>query len=187
MSLSEQKKRDIARQSVEFLRLGRGRKITQSRLKEVLEYDPCTGIFTWKKKLSKRISIGGVAGSIRKDNYLEIRIDTVINLAHRLAWLYVYGYFPDCIDHVNLNRSDNRISNLRESTMSQNASNCIIRSSNTSGYKGVSWNKKKKKWRAYITFNKKRIELGHFSDPLQAHQEYCSASKNLHKEFGRTE
>lgn len=183
----EQKNPDFVAPHAGLKPLGKGRQITQKRLKEVLRYDADTGQFTWIKQTSIRAPVGRIADSKRRDGYFEIRIDKIINLSHRLAWLYVYGEFVDCIDHKNLDRADNRISNLRNSTMSQNVANAKIRSNNTSGMKGVSWNKNRRKWRAYISFNNKRIELGMFNLKDDAAKAYAKASKRIHKEFGRLE
>lgn len=118
--------------------------LTQSRLKEVLEYNPSTGVFIWIKKThpSVRIEIGQIAGSIRPDGYNQIMIDCYPRLAHRLAWLYVYGSFPEkegknFIDHIDGNRANNAIENLKEVSQSQNNRNAQIRCDNTSNVVGV--------------------------------------------------
>ena len=104
--------------------------------------------------------------------------------AHRLAWFFVYGEWPQKqIDHINGNKSDNRISNLRLATASQNLSNKGITKSNTSGYKGVSFNRTKKKWMASIKVNKKSINLGYFLTPEEASEAYKAAAIKHHGEF----
>lgn len=90
------------------------------------------------------------------------------------------------IDHINGNTLDNRKVNLRICTIGQNATNQAKRRSNTSGYKGVTWHKQDKLWQAQIMVNYKRIFLGLFEDPKEAHKAYCDASKKYHGEFGRT-
>jgi len=101
--------------------------ITQDKLKEILDYNQHTGLFTWKKikKYSNR-SVGDIAGSLSL-GYVVIGIDKKIYKAHRLAWLYVYGEFPkEQLDHINGNKEDNRICNLREANQSQNNFNFLF-------------------------------------------------------------
>jgi len=139
--------------------------MNSNRLKEFLDYNIDTGIFKWKIKPAKKVNIGAVAGHVAKDGYIRIRIDKKIYLAHRLAWLYMYGYFPEnFIDHIDRNPSNNRISNLREITNSCNIRNTGQRKNNTSGIKGVYWNKRDNKWQAQIMINKRGINLGSFAD-----------------------
>lgn len=112
-------------------------------LKELLRYEYETGMFYWAKKTSKYSSseIGQVAGSVDKHGYTRIMINGYRYQAHRLAWLYVHGDYPDAeqpfIDHINGNRSDNRIVNLKASSGAENNRNVRIQSNNTSGVNGV--------------------------------------------------
>jgi len=136
--------------------------VTQERLKEVLDYDPCTGIFTWKNKVSRKIVVGRIAGCLDGRGYSMIRIDRKIYKSHRLAWLYMNGAFPNGqIDHINRIKTDNRICNLREASPSENQQNHPLHSDNTSGFTGVSWVKRINKWRAEIKHNGKNIHLGY--------------------------
>ena len=138
--------------------------LTAEQLRSILHYDPATGIFTWKVGCSSRVKVGYIAGSLDGDGYLRIRLQSRKYQAHRLAWLYVYGVWPkDQLDHINRNRSDNRISNLREVSHKQNHQNRSKPSNNTSGHPGVSWDKRDSKWRAQITHNQKKIHLGSFT------------------------
>jgi hypothetical protein len=139
--------------------------LTAEYLRSVLHYEPETGILTWKVRTARRVKVGDVAGSQDGGGYLRIKVLSRDYLAHRLAWLYVYGSWPkDQLDHVNRNRSDNRISNLREVTNKQNQQNKSKRSDNTSGHPGVYWRKRAPKWVAQITHNYKQIHLGYFDD-----------------------
>ncbi len=138
--------------------------ITAERLQELLHYDPETGIFTWKVRTSRSVKVGDVAGCQGGHGYQQIRIQSRNYLAHRLAWLYEHGEWPeDQIDHINRIRTDNRIANLREVSHKQNLQNAGKYSNNTSGYPGVSWNKRISKWRARIKHNYKYIHLGYFT------------------------
>ena len=138
--------------------------LTAEYLRSILNYDPETGIFTWKISNSSRAKVGDVVGCQSGDGYLRIQLQSRKYQAHRLAWLYVYGEWPeDQIDHINRIRTDNRISNLREVTNKQNLQNSGKRSDNTSGHPGVIWHKRISKWQATIKHNQKQIHLGYYS------------------------
>ena len=142
--------------------------ITQERLKELLEYNKNTGIFYWRINKQSR-KAGTVAGHINKYGYVRIMLDKRQYQAHRLAWLYCYGSFPvEQIDHINHNKSDNRICNLREASEVDNHKNRPKQLNNTSGCTGVSWYKPTSKWGAYIQVNGKSITLGYFSSFTEA-------------------
>lgn len=160
--------------------------ITQERLKELLDYDKITGIFTWKAtRRAKRE--GGIAGSDQKNHdgkiYRNITIDYKKYSAHALAWLYVYNEYPDMLDHKDTNSLNNTISNLRKCTFSQNNSNHTVRKTNKLGVKGVT--KCRNKYRATITKDNKRIHLGCFNTIEEAADAYRLASVKYHGEFGR--
>jgi citrate synthase len=145
------------------LHIGTKKKLTQERLKDLLNYNPDTGIFKWKKSTNGRIEIGQIAGCIHHTGYSNIKIDKKKYNAHRLAWLYVYGYFPEHeIDHINRNRSDNRLKNLREVSRQCNLRNSDKRKNNTSGITGVVWNKKSQKWQAQMRINRNTIHCGYY-------------------------
>lgn len=142
--------------------------ITQKRLKELLDYDPATGEFRWRVNRGG-IQAGSVAGGDNGNGYLVISIDEKLYRSHRLAWLFVYGYIPEYqIDHVNGKRADNRLANLREVSPQCNAQNRDIYSNNTSGFIGVSWHKRDRKWQARIVINGKLIYLGLYPTALEA-------------------
>jgi len=139
--------------------------LTQPYLKKILDYAPDTGVFVWKIAKSKNIRVGAVAGCINSLGYRVIKIDRRTYLAHRLAWLYVYGEFPDNqIDHINQAKDDNRILNLRDVTVSENGKNAKMSKNNTSGINGVCWYKRRKKWRVRINVNGKLKHLGYYED-----------------------
>jgi len=142
--------------------------ITQERLKELLHYDPDTGVFRWKVNRGG-VKAGDVAGSIDGHGYLRIRMDGKIYSAHRLAWLYVYGEFPpNLIDHINGVITDNRISNLRPASRKQNGENLSLRPKNISGYRGVYWHKRLRKWRATVRHSYREYYLGYFDTAEEA-------------------
>jgi len=141
-------------------------KITQSKLKELLKYYPCTGIFRWnvvRGGAYKTLSKAGCAE--KKRGYIVIGINGVKYSAHRLAWLYVYGYFPENhIDHINKKTNDNRIVNLRVVSRQCNNRNMSNKCSNKSGVKGVFFRDNIKKWTAQIGVNNKNYTLGSYID-----------------------
>lgn len=139
-------------------------KLTQERLKEQLHYDPETGIFTWKINRGKA-KIGNIAGTTTPVGYRLITVYQKIYYAHRLAWLYVYGYFPEnSIDHIDNKRNHNWISNLREVSNQCNIRNTGNSINNTSGVKGIYWNTRDQMWYAVIKIDGKLKHVGCFKD-----------------------
>lgn len=154
--------------------------IDQAGLKLLLSYNPSTGRFRWKTRTSNRIRVGDVAGANNK-GYIQIPVNGFMHRAHRLAWLYVYGDWPeDEIDHINGIRDDNRIHNLRSVSAADNNKNQKIHSHNTSGSTGVGWFKKGDSWRAYITVENKYIHLGCYSSFYEA----LTARKSAEIKYG---
>ena len=142
--------------------------ITQSRLKELLHYNPDTGIFI--RKVSRQgIRADGVAGYTRKDGYIQIKIDNKNYFAQRLAWLDYYGYLPENeLDHIDRIRHHNWIDNLREVSRQCNLRNTGNISTNTSGVKGISFHKNAHKWAASIKVNGKVNHLGYSTEFTEA-------------------
>ena len=141
--------------------------ITQKRLKEVLEYNPETGVFTKKQKIG-RGKVGCKCGGLNWKGYWIVSADNQRYRAHRLAWLYMYGKFPDNqIDHINHDKIDNRIENLREVTNSVNHRNMKKPSSNTSGVVGLYWWKDRQVWQTFIGANPRK-SLGNYKDFFEA-------------------
>lgn len=162
--------------------------ITQDRLKEVLDYDPVSGIFRWKIKTSDKVIVGNIAGCVRKNRHTVIKIDKMEYTAHRLVWLYMYGSFPEKeLDHINCIRGDNRLCNLREVTRSQNLYNRAKFPNTKSGHKGVYYNKAMKKWRARIGVEGKSIDIGFYSTIEEAISSYQNAAIKYHGEYARIE
>lgn len=162
--------------------------LTAERLREILHYDPETGLFTWCAHTTPRhrTTGGQIAGRRQSRGYIQITIDGRCYVAHRLAWFYITGSWPAAeIDHINGIRDDNRFVNLREATRAQNMANSRRLHSNTSGFKGVSFDKRDGRWRAYIRGNQRRHHLGSFDTPEEAHAAYCAAAAELFGEFAR--
>lgn len=149
-------------------------------LKSLLHYDPGTGIFTWRKSIGPKKK-GAVAGLVNGEGYHCIGLAGKKYLAHRLAWLYVYGEEPEGqIDHINHLRADNRISNLRDISDTGNRRNQTRSKHNTSGYVGVSFNNTSKLWMAAIGVSGKSISLGSFKNK----QDAINARKAAEKKYG---
>jgi hypothetical protein len=158
--------------------------LTAARLRELLEYNPETGVFTWRAPAGRwgRIPAGTVAGSTGKTSgYVEIHFEGGLYKAHRLAWLYMTGEWPaDELDHINRVRGDNRFENLRECTTAENMQNKNLYISNTSGCAGVTWHKRIQKWQARIGAYAKRRHLGYWDSQAQAAEAYAAAKRVLH-------
>lgn len=160
--------------------------ITQEELVSLFNYDPLTGVFVRKVKVCNKSKLGEVAGTINACGYLAISIYKKIYLAHRLAWLYMTGEFPkEQIDHINMNRQDNRWCNLRIANKSENMSNRSKQVNNTSGYKGVYLRKDTNKYVARINVNGLCKILGNYKSAEMAYQAYIKAAKKYHGEFYR--
>lgn len=155
--------------------------LTAARLRELLKYDPETGVFTWVARI-KGIKPGSTAGCQRKDGYIVLRVDRSLHPAHRLAWLYVHGEHPKAdIDHIDGNPSNNAISNLRDVSRSINNQNQRRpHSKNKSGHLGVSREKGGKLWEARIKGPDGVVRRGHFATPELAHAAYLEAKRALH-------
>ena len=152
--------------------------LTQERLKELLHYDPETGVFTWRVDRGGQ-RIGEAAGHTDKRGYVSIRLDYAMYRSHQLAWLYVHGEFPNTqIDHKDLNKGNNAIRNLC-TTNKQNHENLPLYSNNRSGFRGVHWFGPTGKWGARITHNYKGIHLGYFTTPEEASEAYEAMANKL--------
>lgn len=161
--------------------------LTAERVRELLNYDPDTGIFTRKVRTAQRHQVGDRADFIycggASPGYHRVCIDSERYQAHRVAWLYHYGEWPEkFIDHINGDRADNRIENLRQASAQMNLENLRSPQKNSSsGLLGVHWSKQDGKWRAEIGSNRKKIHLGTFACPEMAHAAYLEAKRILHK------
>jgi len=155
--------------------------LTQKDLQSLLHYDPLTGDFTWNISFPNKTKSGQKAGCLMSKGYWRIKIDRKEYLAHRLAWLYVYGRWPaEEIDHIDGNKLNNKISNLRECSHQQNAYNFKTYRNNTSGFPGVTRIPKTNKWRAQIRVGAKTKYLGTFDTAQDAYLEYLRAKAIYH-------
>jgi hypothetical protein len=162
------------------------RELTVDLLNHLFEYDKETGNLIWKIKPSSRghhVKAGDIAGTLKSHGYLCVGINYNSYRAHRLIFLMHKGYLPKTIDHINGDKLDNRIENLRAATVGQNQHNRRTNANNTSGYKGVSWNKALKKWTARITLERKIIHLGYFANVEEAAEVVRKAREELHGDF----
>lgn len=152
--------------------------ITQNELKEILQYNENTGVFTWKQSPAKHIKIGDIAGSLDANGYTYIRINKKLYKAHRLSWLYVYGEWPkNQIDHINGVKNDNRVINLRDVTNRENHQN--KKEHREGKLVGCNFHKKTQKWRAQIQINGRLKHLGYYNTELEAHEAYLKFLKQL--------
>jgi HNH endonuclease len=168
------------------------RELTQERLRELLHYDPDTGVFTWLVSRG-RVKAGTIAGSKYKASspdiiYIQIMIDGCNHTAHRLAFLYMIGAMPPYVDHWDTDGTNNMWGNLRECTLTQNQANrrSQLRHKSTGNIKGWCWNKANCKWQAYIKINGKTIHLGYFDNHEDAAAAYAKAAAEHFGEFART-
>lgn len=179
-------------------------KLTAEYLRARVSYDPISGIFVWKARTEFMFSNGArsaanecaiwnakhagiTAGHLNKGSgYIVIPINGHLCQAHRLAWLYVHGEIFGYIDHINLDRADNRIANLRIATPAENNANSPKRRGTSSPFKGVTWHKQCQKWQAAIKVAGKNRHLGLFSTEMAAHAAYCDAAKDAYGQFMRS-
>lgn len=156
--------------------------LSAEHLRNLLSYDPVTGIFQWKK-LHKRKSARGCAGAKDLYGYVVIRIEGKLYKAHRLAWLHYYGAWPSQnIDHINRIRDDNRIANLRDVAQTLNMRNATY-APTQSGYVGVVWDKAREKWKAQIRIGRRNVCLGRFDSKKRAISVRQKAESTIAKQF----
>lgn len=153
--------------------------LTATYVRSILDYDSETGDLVWKVNRGQRALKGKIAGSHDREGYKKITINGISYRAHRIIWLWITGNWPiSLIDHINGIRDDNTIDNLRESNHQQNQRNQKKPMNNTSGYKGVSWNKCNKIWSSNIC-------LGSFKTKEEAAEAYNKAAEKLFGEYAR--
>jgi len=148
-------------------------------------------VLTWRDNpawtIQQRAKYLGKPAGYRSHGYVIVMVDGKNYRAHQLAWLLSFGAWPEgSLDHINCNRADNRLVNIRQATPSQNGHNRCAPRNNTSGMKGASFSKSNKAWQAQIGFRGVKTHLGFFETPEDAHQAYCRAAERMHGVFART-
>lgn len=155
-------------------------------LRMMFSYDPDTGLLSWNRDYGIYIRAGDKAGCVKVDGYGYVAYKRDRFMSHRICWALHYGCWPNGpIDHINMVKSDNRISNLRLASVAENNRNRTKQRNNTTGFKGVSFYKQTKKYVAKICFNKKTRTLGYFDTAIEASIAYSNAVKELHGEYAR--
>lgn len=162
--------------------------ITLEELNQKFEYDPKTGDLSWKGRKYSRgyvgVRPGKVAGWMSTDGYRKITINYRQYFIHRVVWMMTYGEMPGgLLDHIDGDKTNNRIENLREADFSQNCANRKTQSNNSTGLKGVTLNHGR--WVARISFRGKRRTIGSFGTKQEAHEAYLERAKELHGQFAR--
>ncbi|MGO4743995.1 HNH endonuclease [Serratia quinivorans] len=157
------------------------------RYRECFSYDEKSPTcLAWKSRVANCVKIGAMAGGPHWSGYWYVRLDGQSYAAHRVVYGLINGYLPDEVDHIDLNRSNNKISNLRASTTSQNECNKGIQRNNTSGVKGVNWDKSSGMWKARVAVNGKTRYAGRFHNIKDAEQAVIAMRSELHGEFARS-
>ena len=153
---------------------------------ELFTYNEFTGELLWKPNVRLKYKNGAIAGSSSNTNgYVQVQVNNKMHLAHRIIWEMKNGPIPKglLIDHVDGNRTNNKLSNLRLCTKSQNTCNGKLRSTNTSGFRGVSWSRSMSMWRSQIRTQNGPMNLGYFETKEEAYAARLKAEKEYHKEF----
>ena len=155
--------------------------LTIDRVNTLFEYD--NGRLRRKITKTWNSPAGSYAGSVNKRGHVNVQVDGVMWAAHQIIFLMFHGYIPKEIDHVNRDKTDNRIENLRKCSSTENKGNIGLLSNNRSGYRGVSFNTHRKKWRAQIKIKGRQTYLGSFDSPIQAAIAYNNVALNHFGKF----
>lgn len=169
--------------------LPRRNEATVEQVRQILDYNPETGVLTWKNKPREMFTTdrqfktwntrfaGKEAGNANGVNgYRNVGVLGTLYLAHRIIWLHYYGEWPNEVDHINHDRHDNRISNLQEAVRTTNMQNSSLSVNNKTGFNGVQF--RRGKWLAVIGVNNKRINLGTFANFSDAVAARMAANKD---------
>jgi hypothetical protein len=170
--------------------IGMATSLTHARVRELLNYNPKTGRFTWRVDRPGRQArkAGSIAGTLTKTGYRQICIDRRLYRSAPLAFFWMSGRWPKRhMDHINVNPSDDRWSNLREANESQNGANMRPQRKKTVPLKGVRWDKSRGRYITSIKINYRCINLGRFDDPEKAHAAYIAAARKYFGKFARAE
>jgi len=160
--------------------------LSQNELKSIFEYDPFTGTLRWKEKRSNIVQ-NSMAGCIHGSGYKVVTIKSKTYKLHRIIWIMLFGEIPKgfYLDHINGNKIDNRLENLRLATNNQNQQNRPAPKNSSSGYRGVTWHKVANKWMARICHEKKRMTIGFFDTAEDAYEAYKQEAKKLFTHIDR--
>ncbi len=157
--------------------------LTQDLVRTLFSYDQGTGDLVWKAPRSNRIKPGMPVKNVDSKGYFRVTIGCSQYRVHRVIWLYVHGTFPSgLIDHINRDRTDNRLCNLRHCTDFQNVGNRALHRNNKTGFKGV-FVSKPGKFTAQIMHNRKARHIGYFKTPEEAHAAYMEEARKIFGEF----
>ena len=143
------------------------------------------GELYWKVARSNRVKVGQKTGWVSKIGYVYVNVNKIPTCAHRIIFAMHYGHFPEQVDHINGNKSDNRIENLRAATRSENYWNAKTRADNTSGIKGIHWESQRNKWRASCNKHGKRYDAGFFDDIEEAKTALHILRSSIHGNFAK--
>lgn len=157
--------------------------LTQQQIIDLFEYKD--GHLYWKQSTSTKIKEGSLAGSLSNRGYYQVGVGKKTYLVHRIAFLYVHGWLPETLDHVDGNRQNNRIENLRPATRAQNNRNARVRKDSVSGVKNVKWHKPLKKWLVSLRIDNKPSHIGVFEDLELANLVASEFRDKYHGEFAR--
>ena len=155
--------------------------LTKEYLNTIFDYKD--GSLLWKIRKSNRCIIGDKAGTSHPNGYRYISVDSKTYAEHRLVYMYHFGECPKIIDHINRNKSDNRIENLRSATKQENCRNRDINNTNKSGIRNVCWHKQSKKWCVQLAIDGKCVTIGRFKDIELAELVAVEARNKYYKEF----
>jgi len=161
------------------------KRLTYHRARELFEYEPTSGLLTWRVSKGTK-NAGNVGGTMSRDGYIRVQADKHTHLVHRIAFLLMIGEWPDFeIDHINGIPTDNRWSNLRHVTRDENAKNLKRYANNKSGFKGVCWHERLRKWQVRINCNGVQYHLGYHTELEQANACYAGAAALAFGQFQR--
>lgn len=161
--------------------------VTPDRIRECFDYDPETGVLRRKVKTGQNCKIGVASGCVHQSGYMRVKLDGCGFLGHRVIWAWMTGQWPErFIDHIDLDKSNNRWANLREATRAENGANRPKNSANTTGKKGVCFHAKRNKFQAQIRVDDKLLFLGRFGKLEEAAAAYDEAARRFFGEFARS-
>lgn len=157
--------------------------LTHQEITQLLSYNEVTGDLRWKIDRTGGVKAGDMAGYVNNSGYRMVKIQGELFSAHRIAWFIKHGFWPGELDHKDRNKLNNSLSNLRLCSKSENQINRGRPKNNSSGAKGVVWNKRARKWQAQAGLNGKRYYLGLFIEQREAQEAYNKFCIENHGEF----